>query len=183
MSFKEKYFKQNYNTSKKINDAKELDIYDVKDYNKFIKHLLFDDKAHYEVKEYIKGLPSDFMTLNAIDLRISKMKFDKYFFSPNFHRIATQRDLDDNEVSLWVLLSNLVTCYKCINFPLVYCTFQQGKNWKAYFERTDHTNILTRISNKSILMQVGLIFYYMYKSRIWCSAPIFDMIDIPKRIL
>jgi hypothetical protein len=179
MSLKNNYFKK---VNIQSEQAKKVDHFTSDEYNKFIKNLLFDDDPTYKKDDYIKGLPSDFISLNSIELRISKMKYDKYYFSPNFHRISSERICDQNEVSLWITLSNLVINQKCINFPLVYYSSQirNSYNHKIYFERSDHKNILTSISNKEILFQVAMSFYYMYKNNVYCPTPSFDMITINK---
>lgn len=155
-----------------------------KDWDRFMKNILFDEKEFpaYKKDEYIKGLPSDFGMLNSIDLRVNKMKFDKYYFSPNFHRIASLKICNKEEASLWMLLSNLVIIKKCINFPLIYyaSNVERSNTVSLYMERADNRNVLNIISNDDILLQVALAFYFMYKNNIWCQTPIFDIINIPK---
>ena len=171
---KKKYLSYQATTYDKFNSEKKWD--------QLLRNILFDDDPKYKMDDYIKGLPSDIGNMNSIELRVNKMKYDKYYFAPNFHRIALERICNTNDASLWLTLSNLVISLKCINFPLVYFSQQvtTSDKWKLYFERMDHKNVLTSISNKEILLQVALIFYNMYKNRVWCQTPTFDMFNITK---
>jgi hypothetical protein len=181
MGLKDNYVKKNTNLHS--DQASRFDNFDSKKYDVFIRNLLFDDDPTYKKEAYIKGLPTDIGSMNAIEMRVNKMKYDKYYFAPNFHRIASEKICNGNESSIWVLLSSLVTSLKCINFPLTYYAsplVNKPDVWKIYFERLDYKNILNSISNKEIIFQVGLAFYYMYKNRVWCQTPTFDMYNINK---
>ena len=112
MGLKDNYVKKNTNLHS--DQASRFDNFDSKKYDVFIRNLLFDDDPTYKKEAYIKGLPTDIGSMNAIEMRVNKMKYDKYYFAPNFHRIASEKICNGNESSIWVLLSSLVTSLKSL---------------------------------------------------------------------
>lgn len=170
------YPKKDLNIDKIKKDVQSKDKFD----DKFLENLIFseeDGTTKYSVAEYKKTFPTDFYTMNKLELRIFKFNHDIQFFSPYISRVCKQRVLSDTECSVWSILNSLVISRKCINFPMLVCKPVDNK-YTVYFERATADNIFRGYSNEEMLFQVAFILYYMYKTKIWCDKFQFDVIHV-----
>ncbi|AYC44765.1 hypothetical protein [Moosepox virus GoldyGopher14] len=143
--------------------------------NKFVK------KKDCLENKYVYCQQEDFLT-NRLMIH-ERESSDLENGSIKINCIIKQSEKDETEC--WIELSSLVKSRKSIGFPLLrgFRSFSYGK--MLYFEQFKNMHIeklkpSSPLIHESVLFQIAVILYSMYKREIYVDNFEFDVITIPK---
>ncbi|AST09483.1 Internal Virion Protein [NY_014 poxvirus] len=104
------------------------------------------------------------------------------YLSPAYYIL---KQAEDEEMSCWAELSSLVRSKKAVGFPLLKGTKRISFGSMLYFEQFKNNKVVKltpriKCLNDTIIFQVVVILYSMYKRGIYSNEFSFDLVSIPR---